>query len=241
MEERKMYTTVFEVRVIDERLKWSSHLSEDNLTLSLPRVPLIDFTLSNTRRFYSSMGNPTRVKGLTTARFTQKLCPHYLLTLSLPRVPLIDFTLSNARRFYSSMGIPTGVKGLSNYALQTSENFRQLQQKLNPRPLWCPCNALPTDLWSHTGVLISVTITSIFLFCWYVFEKIVLFICGWIIWLVTRTTSVMGHFRHILLTAHRAYWHQLLTSSYCLHNLPGNQVVLVRLKMQPTAIIVSFP
>ena len=36
------------------------------LTLSLPRVTLIDFTvtLSNARRFYSSMGNPTGVKGL---------------------------------------------------------------------------------------------------------------------------------------------------------------------------------
>ena len=34
------------------------------LTLSLPRVPLIDFTLSNARRFYSSMGNPMGVKGL---------------------------------------------------------------------------------------------------------------------------------------------------------------------------------
>ena len=47
-----------------------------SLTLSLPRVILIDFTLSNARRFYSSMGNPTGVKGLTTAGFTQKLCPH---------------------------------------------------------------------------------------------------------------------------------------------------------------------
>ena len=35
------------------------------LTLSLSRVILIDFTLSNARRFYSSMGNPTGVKGLT--------------------------------------------------------------------------------------------------------------------------------------------------------------------------------
>ena len=34
------------------------------ITLSLPIVPLIDFTLSNARRFYSSMGNPTGVKGL---------------------------------------------------------------------------------------------------------------------------------------------------------------------------------
>ena len=36
------------------------------LTLSLPIVPLIDFTLSNARRFYSSVGNPTGVKGLST-------------------------------------------------------------------------------------------------------------------------------------------------------------------------------
>ena len=28
------------------------------------KVPLTDFTLSNARRFYSSMGNPTGVKGL---------------------------------------------------------------------------------------------------------------------------------------------------------------------------------
>ena len=35
------------------------------LTLSLPRLPLIDFTLCNARWFYSSMGNPTGVKGLS--------------------------------------------------------------------------------------------------------------------------------------------------------------------------------
>ena len=49
---------------------------QPGLTLSLPRVTLIDFTLSNARRFYSSMGNPTGVKGLTTARFIKKICPH---------------------------------------------------------------------------------------------------------------------------------------------------------------------
>ena len=75
-------------------------------------MTLIDFTLSNARRFYSSMGNPTGVKGLTTARFTQKVKTMSPLTLSLPRVTLIDFTLSNARGFNSSMGNPTGVKGL---------------------------------------------------------------------------------------------------------------------------------
>ena len=36
------------------------------LTLSLPIVPLIDFTMSNARRFYSSMGNPTGLKGLNS-------------------------------------------------------------------------------------------------------------------------------------------------------------------------------
>ena len=52
---------------------------------------LIDFTLSNARRFYSSKGDPLGTKGL------------------------IDFTLSNARRFYSSKGDLLGVKGLKNY------------------------------------------------------------------------------------------------------------------------------
>ena len=37
----------------------------NSLTLSLPIVPLTDFTLSNARRFYSSMGNPTGLKGLS--------------------------------------------------------------------------------------------------------------------------------------------------------------------------------
>ena len=55
---------------------FNSCLRSNLLTLSLPRVPLTDFTLSNARRFYSSMGNPMGVKGLTTARFTQKLCLH---------------------------------------------------------------------------------------------------------------------------------------------------------------------
>ena len=43
------------------------HLQQKHLrrlTLSLLRVQLIDFTLSNARQFYSSMGNPTGVKGL---------------------------------------------------------------------------------------------------------------------------------------------------------------------------------
>ena len=39
------------------------------LTFSLPRVTLIDFTLSNARRFYLSMGNPTGVKGLSNSNF----------------------------------------------------------------------------------------------------------------------------------------------------------------------------
>ena len=58
------------------------------LTLSLPIVPLIDFTLSNARRFYLSMGNPTGLKGLTAAR----LCgsrkypyPHHGRSLEIPR------------------------------------------------------------------------------------------------------------------------------------------------------------
>ena len=32
-------------------------------------MTLIDFTLSNARRFYSSMGNPLTVKGLSNCQF----------------------------------------------------------------------------------------------------------------------------------------------------------------------------
>ena len=105
-------------------LIWNVALGSILLTLSLPRMPLIDFTLSNARRFYLSMGNPTGVKGLTTARFTQKLVLSPL-TLSLPRVPLIDFTLSNA----SSMGNPTGVKGLKCHCDQKINSYFSLDFK----------------------------------------------------------------------------------------------------------------
>ena len=43
------------------------------LTLSLPIVPLIDFTLSNARQFYSSVGNPTGLKGLKMVVMTMRL------------------------------------------------------------------------------------------------------------------------------------------------------------------------
>ena len=59
-----------------------------------PKSDLIDFTLSNARRFYSSKGDPLGVKELKK--------------ILLP----LDVTVSNARRFYSSKGDPLGVKGL---------------------------------------------------------------------------------------------------------------------------------
>ena len=72
-----------------------------------PKSDLIDFTLSNARRFYSSKGNPSGVKGLKT------LSP---LTLSLPRVTsYILLCLANARQFYSSKGNPREVKGLNHW------------------------------------------------------------------------------------------------------------------------------
>ena len=46
-----------------KKLRNEEKEKQRSLTLSLPRVTLTDFTLSNTRRFYSSMGNPTGVKG----------------------------------------------------------------------------------------------------------------------------------------------------------------------------------
>ena len=71
---------------------------------------LMDFTLCNARRYYSSMGTPLAVKGLTTSKTPN--VPINALTAAGVHITLIDFTLSNDRRFYSSMGNPLAVKGL---------------------------------------------------------------------------------------------------------------------------------
>ena len=72
-----------------------------------PKSELIDFTLSNARRFYSSNGDPFGVKGLKNSSL--------LINPFKLKSELIDLTLSNARRFYSSKGDPMGVKGLKTY------------------------------------------------------------------------------------------------------------------------------
>ena len=73
-------------------------------------MALIDFTLSNARQFYSSMGNPLGWKELTTWK-----AKNFVPVNPFPpecQITLIDFTLSNARRFYLSMGNPLGWRGL---------------------------------------------------------------------------------------------------------------------------------
>ena len=62
-------------------------------------MTLMDFTLSNTRRFYSSMGNPLAVEGLTTSKYsvpTNKV-KYYVPTNALTAIgalmTLMDFTL----------------------------------------------------------------------------------------------------------------------------------------------------
>ena len=77
-----------------------------------PKSGLIDFTLSNTRQFYSWKGDPLAVKGFKTISVN-----HFK-----PKSDFIDFTLSNARRFFSSKGDPLGVKGL-NYIITHTCNF----------------------------------------------------------------------------------------------------------------------
>ena len=67
-------------------------------------MTLLDFTLSNARRFYSSMGKPSDTEGLTTPKPSVSVSA--LMTL-------LDFTLSNARRFYLSMGKPSDTEGLT--------------------------------------------------------------------------------------------------------------------------------
>ena len=91
------------------RKSFSNYLTDDNVNPFTPKSDLIDFTLSNTRRFSTSQGDPLGVKGL---KKTISLNPF------TPKSDLIDFTLSNARRFYSSQGDPLGVKGLMDVFLQ---------------------------------------------------------------------------------------------------------------------------
>ena len=54
------------VRASDNRLQ--THLNPSVSVSEL--MTLIDFTLSNARRFYSSMGNPSDTEGLTTPKMS---------------------------------------------------------------------------------------------------------------------------------------------------------------------------
>ena len=59
----------------------------------------MDFTLSNARWFYSSMGNTLARKGLINS--VKSYDPVNPLTAEWALRALIDFTLSNVKRFYS--------------------------------------------------------------------------------------------------------------------------------------------
>ena len=74
-------------------------------------MTLTDFALSNARRFYSSMGNPSDTEGLTTPKAMSPLTPQPVSVSAL--MTLTDFALSNARQFYSSMGNPSDTEGLN--------------------------------------------------------------------------------------------------------------------------------
>ena len=81
-----------------------------------PKSDLIDFTLSNARRFYSSKGDSLGVKGLKTIS----------LNPFTPKSDLIDFTLSNVRRLYSSKGDPLGVKWLKGFGDKSEKSVHSL-------------------------------------------------------------------------------------------------------------------
>ena len=121
IEEKDIYASIRKKR------NWSSPGNDKITNYWLNPFPaewvlraLIDFTLSNARRFYSSMGNPLYGKGLTTS----KTVPINPFPAEWVLRALIDFTLSNARRFYSSMGNPLYGKGLRHYQLHTKDLLR---------------------------------------------------------------------------------------------------------------------
>ena len=94
---------------------------------------LIDFTLSNARRFYSSMGNLLDGKGLTTSKTISPLTLNPFPFEWVLRA-LIDFTLSNARRFYSLMRNLLDGKGLKSTVYRAASVLRWfLRKKKNYR------------------------------------------------------------------------------------------------------------
>ena len=100
------------VAMISKSLRtWKPHLTLS--TLYKCQMALINFTLSNARQFYSSMGNPLGWKGLTTwkAKNYVPVNPFHLMSA---KWHLLIITLSNARPFYSSTGNPLGWKGLTS-------------------------------------------------------------------------------------------------------------------------------
>ena len=108
------------------------------LTLSCPIGTFLDFTLSNARRFYSSMGNPLDRKGLPTS--LSKMSP--FLTLSCPIGTFVDFTLSNARQILLVNGEPLG---------QERVKKRQQKKQLNTMEqihIFCTIVSL---LWERRG------------------------------------------------------------------------------------------
>ena len=64
-------------------------------------VTLTDFTLSNARRFYSSMGNPLALKGLTTSKTMSPL-------IIQARFPRCMVSAKNNRNRYVSIVVKAG-------------------------------------------------------------------------------------------------------------------------------------
>ena len=73
-------------------------------------MTLIDFTLSNARRFYSTNGEPLCSERVNNVKNYVPINP--LTAERMLRAP-IDFTLSNARRFLFVNGEPLRRKGLN--------------------------------------------------------------------------------------------------------------------------------
>ena len=123
----------------------------------MPTELLVDFTLADARRFYSSAPNPVGAKGLaltlpqvpkgvrnTTllvngeSRGSQRANP--FTSVGAHRVAT-DITLANARRFYSSTANPVGVE-----ALTASKHY-------------VPFNPF-TLVGAHTRILIDFTLAN---------------------------------------------------------------------------------
>ena len=110
------------------------------LTLELPKVP----TDTNTARFYSSMGNPSGVKGLTI--LCQLLSPHKQVRVDPTRRPSLGFPTV-------LQGYPRHVQHNTPLLRQMDADFQHAVQSVLITLITSPSFRVGEECWIHASTL----------------------------------------------------------------------------------------